>query len=105
MGGSEYKGAVTILPDGRVYTGQHENGAPEGQKLYAKIQKQTKKENETIGLAAKVKPMQGRTGALFARIVNEGLSLAATTTIAQSENITHLQLVRCATKSCSSSNF
>lgn len=89
MGGSEYKGSITILSDGRVYTGQHENGAPENQKLYAKIQKPSEK-----GLAAKVKPMQDRTGALFAKIVNEGLSLAAATTIAQSENITHLQLVR-----------
>jgi hypothetical protein len=89
MPGSDYKGSITILPDGRVYTGQHENGAPQGQKLYAKIQKAGKK-----GLAAKVKPMEDRTGALFAKIVNENLSLSAATTIAQAENITHLQLIR-----------
>lgn len=86
---SKYHGTITILPDGRVFTGQHENGAPQGQKLYAKIQKPTEK-----GLAAKVRPMQDKTSALFAKIVNDNLSLAAATTIAQSENITHLQLIR-----------
>ncbi len=89
MKGDGYYGSVTVLPDGRVYTGQHENGAPQNQKLYAKIQKQSKS-----GLAAKVMPMQDKTSSLFARIVNENLSLAAATTIANSENITHLQLIR-----------
>ena len=89
MKGDGNYGSVTILPDGRVYTGQHENGAPQNQKLYAKLRKPTKE-----GLAAKVAPMQDQTSALFARIVNENLSLAAATTIANSENITHLQLIR-----------
>ena len=86
---SNYKATVTILPDGRVYTGQHEDGAPQNQKLYAKLRTPEKK-----GLAGKVMPMQDRTSALFAKIVNENLSLAAATTIANSENITHLQLIR-----------
>lgn len=87
---TDYKGSITILPDGRVYTGQHENSIiPENQKLYAKIQKP--KENS---LAGKVIPMQSKIGALYAKIVNDNLSLAAATTIANSENITHLQLIR-----------
>lgn len=89
MTGSDYNGTITILPDGRVYEGQHENGAPQNQKLYAKLLKPKEK-----GLAGKIKPMQDRTRGLFARIVNENLSLAAATTIANSENITHLQLIR-----------
>ena len=89
MKGDGYYGTITVFPDGRAYTGQHENGVPENQKLYAKLRKPEKE-----GLAGKVVPMHDRTTALFARIVNENLSLAAATTIAQSENITHLQLIR-----------
>ena len=89
MKGDGYYGSVTIFPDGRIYTGQHESGAPQNQKLYAKMRRPEKE-----GLAAKVAPMQDNTSALFAKIVNENLSLSAATTIANSENITHLQLVR-----------
>ncbi len=89
MNGDGYYGTITVFPDGRAYSGQHENGVPENQKLYAKLRKPEKE-----GLAGKVVPMHDRTTALFARIVNENLSLAAATTIAQSENITHLQLIR-----------
>jgi len=93
MKGDGYYGTVTVFPDGRVYTGQHENSVPENQKLYAKVRR------PSIGLAGKINlgtvtPMQNITNALFAKIVNENLSLAAATTIAQSENITHLQLIR-----------
>ena len=52
MAGSTYKGAITIFPDGRVYAGQHENAAPQNQKLYAKFHIPEKK-----GLAAKAQPM------------------------------------------------
>jgi hypothetical protein len=89
MKGDGYYGSVTVFPDGRVYTGQHENGAPQNQKLYAKLRRPEKE-----GLAGKVAPMQDKTSALFARIVNDNLSLSAATTIANSENITHLQLIR-----------
>jgi hypothetical protein len=93
MKGDGYYGTITVLPDGRVYTGQHENSVPENQKLYAKSRR------PSIGLAGKINlgtvtTVQDRTNALLARIVKENLSLAAATTIAQSENITHLQLVR-----------
>jgi len=64
--GDSYHGSITILPDGRVYTGEHQNSAPENQKLYAKLHRPTEK-----GLAGKVMPMQDKTSALFARIVNE----------------------------------
>lgn len=87
--GDSYHGSLTIFPDGRVFTGQHESGVPQGQKLYAKIQQPSQK-----GLSAKALPMQNNTSALFAKIANENLSLSAATTIANSENITHLQLVR-----------
>jgi len=89
MKGDSYHGAITVLPDGRVYTGEHKNSIPENQKLYAKLRKPEKQ-----GLAGKVMPMHDKTSALFSRIVNENLSLAAATTIANSENITHLQLIR-----------
>ena len=89
MAGDSYDGSITILPDGRIFTGQHENGVASGTKLYAQMQLAPKK-----GLAAKVIPKQDVAAGLYARIVNESLSLAAATTIAQSENITHLQLVR-----------
>ncbi len=88
MSGTDYKGAITVLPDGRVYTGQHENGAPESQKLYAKVQKKSKTNPFSV------MPMQGNVTALFAKIINDNLSLSAATTIANSENITHLQLIR-----------
>jgi len=87
--GDGYYGSITAFPDGRVYTGQHEAGAPQNQKLYAKIRRPEKE-----GLAAKLVPAQDKVSALFARIVTENLSLSAATTIAQSENITHLQLIR-----------
>ena len=93
MKGDGYYGSLTVMPDGRVFTGQHQNGAPQGQKLYARISKPVKSADGSF-LAAKAKPMQDKVSALFGRIVNENLSLAAATTIAQSENITHLQLVR-----------
>ena len=89
MKGSTYHGSVTVFPDGRVYTGEHQNSPPENQKLYAKLRKPTEQ-----GLAAKIMPMQDKTSVLFAKIINENLSLAAATTIANSDNIVHLQLVR-----------
>jgi len=87
--GDSYHGAITVFPDGRVYDGEHQNSVPQNKKLYAKLHKPTEK-----GLAGKVMPMHDKTSALFARIVNENLSLAAATTISNSENITHLQLIR-----------
>jgi len=90
---SKHHGAITVLPDGRVYTGEHSGGAPTGQKLYAKIQKLTKSQLDK-GLVASIRPMQDSTSVLLSKIVNDNLSLSAATTIAQSDNITHLQLIR-----------
>jgi hypothetical protein len=87
--GDGHHGSITVLPDGRVYTGEHKNAVPENQKLYARIQRA-----EKVGLSGKVTPMQDKTAALFARIANDNLSLSAATAIANSENITHLQLIR-----------
>ncbi len=89
MSGDNYHGSITLLPDGRIYTGQHENGVASGTKLYAQMQTNPEK-----GLAAKVIPKQDAAMGLYASIVNDSLSLAAATTIANSTNITHLQLVR-----------
>lgn len=95
----KFHAAITVLPDGRVYTGEHENGAPGNQKLYAKVQKPSTEislKAREVGMNApsKVVPLTAKTQALFAKIYNENLSLEAATSIANSENITHLQLIR-----------
>lgn len=93
MSDRDYHGAITIMPDGRVYTGERETNVPANTKLYAKMSKVTKSQWND-GLKAKAIPKQQRTNALFANIVNNNLSLAAATTIANSSNLTHLQLIR-----------
>lgn len=84
-----YHAAVTMFPDGRVYDGEHMLHAPYGAPLLATLKKDPK-----TGLFAKTIP-SSKLGALSASIArNPQLSLSAAVSIANSTNLTHLQLIR-----------
>lgn len=91
----EYKGSITIYPDGSIFAGEHEEAIPTNGGLLAVIKKQRVQEK---GLAAKydTKPIDQKISNLYQRIMSErhGLGLKAATTIGNSNNITHLQLIR-----------
>jgi len=91
----QYYGSVTIFPDGSVYSGEHETGIPTNGPLLAVIKKEAPKQR---GLAAKtdILPKDPKFAGLYAKIMSDRhrLSLAAATTIANSTNLTHLQLVK-----------
>lgn len=83
-----YHQAVTLLPDGNVYSGEHLNGSP-GSGLLARLRKDPKS-----GLFAKALPVSklGSLAASIARSPNHSLSAAVS--IANATNLSHLQLIR-----------
>lgn len=87
---SQYHHAVTMFPDGSVYAGEHELNAPKTPgSLLARMRKDPK-----TGLFAKTMPV-GKLGSLAASIQrNPEQSLSAAVSIANSTNLTHLQLIR-----------
>jgi len=91
----EYYGSITAFPDGSIYAGEVEEGIPTSGGLIAIIKKQAPTQ---AGLAAKidVTPKDPKMGSLYAKIMSDRhtLSLQAATTIANSTNLTHLQLVK-----------
>lgn len=86
----QYHHAITMFPDGSVYAGEHELHAPKTPgSLIARMWK-----NPKTGLFAKTIP-NTKLGALSASIVkNPQQSLSAAVSIANSTNLTHLQLIR-----------
>ncbi len=90
----EYYGSVTSYSDGSIREGGSETEVGTG-KLLAVIKKQ---ESTVHGLGAKVDiiPKDATMGALYGRIMADRnvMSLGAATTIANSSNLTHLQLIR-----------
>ena len=90
-----YHGSITIFPDGSIYSGEHETGIPTNGPLIAVIKKQVPTQ---AGLVAKidVTPKDNKIAALYGKIMSDRhkLSLSAATTIANSVNLTHLQLVK-----------
>ncbi len=91
----KYHGSITVFPDGSIYAGEVEEAIPSNGGLIAVIKKEAPQQR---GLAAKVDttPRDGKIAALYAKIMYDRhqLSLKGATTIANSENITHLQLIR-----------
>lgn len=90
-----YYGSVTMFGDGSIVEGGSETSVPSNGKLLATIRKQV----PTVhGLGAKVDitPKDATMGALYGRIMADRntMSLAGATTIANSSNLTHLQLIR-----------
>ena len=88
-GNDKYHGAVTQFPDGRVYSGEHEKGVPLNGKFLGKLIK-----SKSTGLVAKTATNQ-KLAALSAAIMgNPEMSLNAASSIANADNLTHLQLIR-----------
>mgnify|MGYP000335577309 CR=1 FL=1 len=87
---SDYHHAVTLFPDGNVYAGEHPLNPPKtGAQLLARMWRDKK-----TGLFAKTMTT-GKLGSLSASIAkNPGQSLSAAVSIANSTNLTHLQLIR-----------
>ncbi len=85
--------SITVMPDGRVFNGGDETSISTNGPLLAIIKKQAPTER---GLSAKVSvtPQDNKITALYAKVMAEKNSLSAATTIANSSNLTHLQLIR-----------
>ena len=90
----KYHGSITAFPDGSIYAGEHEEAIPTNGGLIATVQKYPSQN----GLAGKVEttPRDPKISALYAKIMSDRhvLGLKGATTIANSDNITHLQLIR-----------
>ena len=90
----KYYGSITAFPDGSIYAGEVEEEIPTSGGLLAVIQKQKPQK----GLAGKVQttPRDPKMAALYAKIMSDrhSLGLKGATTIANSDNVVHLQLVR-----------
>jgi len=86
----EYHHAVTLFPDGNVYAGEHELYAPKsGGQLLGRMYRKS--------LSARFEKTMttGKLGSLSASIArNPSQSLSAAVSIANSTNLTHLQLIR-----------
>ena len=92
---NNHYGSITAFPDGSIYAGEVEDSIPTNGGLLAVIKKQNPTQK---GLAGKVEttPRDQKMAALYAKIMSErhSFSLKGATSIANSENLTHLQLVR-----------
>lgn len=84
--------SITMFPNGEIFEGQHEKNYPGGAKLLAKVHK--------VGDSVKTVPNQ-QLGSLLAKVKQASQSYAgliAASTIplgqANSDNLTHLQLIR-----------
>lgn len=88
---SDFHQAVTMMPDGSVYAGEHETGVPFNAKRLAKLYKDPK-----TGLTAKTisNAQLSALSASVAKNANLSMSLSAAVSVANSTNLSHLQLIR-----------
>ena len=85
----DYHAAITVMPNGQVFSGEHDstNGYPRSG-LIASIKRGKKGVYKTI-------PYDKKMAALVARLAgNPEMPLSAATTIADKSNISHLQMIR-----------
>lgn len=87
---SDYHQSITVMPNGSVYSGEYDsqNSYPNAPLLARYI-----KDRKT-GLVAKTLPFSKKVAALTALIAKTGGQLDAATTIADSSNLSHLQMIR-----------
>lgn len=89
MGNGDYHEAITMFPSGEVYAGEHPINAPKGAPLLASLKR--KALNASIDRTITNSKLSNL-ASLVAK--NPNMSLNAAVSIANSTNLTHLQLIR-----------
>lgn len=95
MTNEEYHGAITMFPDGSIYEGSHQLSKPLGGKLLATVKRSSAQlSGSQVIPNGRVIPNNQMASLSAAVASNPEASLDAAVSIANSTNLTHLQLIR-----------